>query len=120
MVLIPVLCPHCQSDQVIKGSKTKTGKQRYKCQSSDCRHDSFLLDPAYTGRLPEIKQQVINMSLNFRSGRAEPGLLRRRGRDRAAAPVPGAAQHHMPLGHVVLRSRSTACRQCIADGYQCQ
>jgi hypothetical protein len=25
MVLIPVLCPHCHSDQVIKGSKTKAG-----------------------------------------------------------------------------------------------
>ena len=25
MVLIPVLCPHCQSDQVIKGGTTKAG-----------------------------------------------------------------------------------------------
>lgn len=30
MVLISVLCPHCHSDQVIKGGKTKTGQQRYK------------------------------------------------------------------------------------------
>jgi InsA N-terminal domain len=36
MVLISVLCPHCQSDQVIKGGKTKASKQRYKCQNSDC------------------------------------------------------------------------------------
>jgi transposase-like protein len=41
MVLIPVLCPHCQSDQVIKGGKTKTGQQRYKCQNEDCLHYSF-------------------------------------------------------------------------------
>jgi hypothetical protein len=27
MVLIPVLCPYCHSDQVIKGGKTKAGKQ---------------------------------------------------------------------------------------------
>jgi transposase-like protein len=33
MVLIPVLCPHCQSDQGIKGGKTPAGKQRYKCQN---------------------------------------------------------------------------------------
>ena len=32
MVLIAVLCPHCHSDQVIKGGKTKAGQQRYKCQ----------------------------------------------------------------------------------------
>src|SRR5215470_414406 len=30
MVLISVLCPHCHSDQVIKGGKTKAGQQRYK------------------------------------------------------------------------------------------
>jgi hypothetical protein len=27
MVLIPVLCPYCQSDQVIKGGKTKASIQ---------------------------------------------------------------------------------------------
>jgi transposase-like protein len=32
MVLVPVLCPYCQSDQVIKGGQTETGKQRYCCQ----------------------------------------------------------------------------------------
>src|SRR5215510_398177 len=28
MVLIPVRCPHCHSDQVIKGGKTKAGQPR--------------------------------------------------------------------------------------------
>ena len=41
MVLMPVLCPHCHSDQVIKGGKTKAGQQRYKCQNSDCPCYSF-------------------------------------------------------------------------------
>ena len=50
MVLIPVLCPHCQSDQVIKGGKTKTGKQRYKCQNTDCSHYSFQLDLTLSGQ----------------------------------------------------------------------
>lgn len=53
MVLIPVLCPHCQSDQVIKGGKTEAGKQRYKCQNVDCPHYSFQLDLTYKGRSPE-------------------------------------------------------------------
>ena len=30
MVLIPVHCPYYQSEQVIKGGKTDTGKQRYR------------------------------------------------------------------------------------------
>jgi insertion element IS1 protein InsB len=64
MVRIPVRCLYCRSDQVTKRGKTKTGKQRYRCHNPDCTRQSFLLDPAYKGRLPEIKQQVIEMSLN--------------------------------------------------------
>jgi transposase-like protein len=64
MVRIPVRCPHCQSDQVIRGGKTKTGNQRYKCQNSDCPHYSFQLDLIYKGRLPEVKEQIIDMALN--------------------------------------------------------
>jgi transposase-like protein len=36
MVLVPVTCPYCQSDQVIKGGYTETGKQRYRCQQTHC------------------------------------------------------------------------------------
>jgi transposase-like protein len=64
MVLIPARCLYCQSAHVTKRGKTMTGKQRYRCHSPDCDHQSFLLDPAYKGRLPGIKQQVIEMSLN--------------------------------------------------------
>ena len=64
MVRIPVLCPYCHSDQVRKRVKTETGQQRYRCQNRECSHQSFLLASAYKGRLPEIKQQVIELSLN--------------------------------------------------------
>ncbi len=64
MVLIPALCPHCQSDRVIKGRITKAGKQRYRCQNPDCPHYSFVLNPAYQGHLPEVKEQIIDMALN--------------------------------------------------------
>jgi len=64
MVLIPVLCPHCQSDQVIKGGATKAGKQRYRCQNTDCSHYSFVLNPAYQAHRPEVKEQIIDMALN--------------------------------------------------------
>ena len=64
MVRMPVPCPYCQSEQVVKRGKTDTGKQRYRCQNPECSHQSFLRDPAYRGRLPAIKQQVIEMSLN--------------------------------------------------------
>ena len=64
MILIPVLCPHCQTDRVIKGGTTRAGKQRYRCQNVDCSHYSFVLNPAYQGHLPAIKEQIINMALN--------------------------------------------------------
>ena len=64
MVLIPIRCPYCQGDHVIKGGKTDTEKQRYRCQNAHGPHPSFLLHPAYKGRLPAIKQQVIDMRLN--------------------------------------------------------
>jgi transposase-like protein len=64
MVLIPVLCPHCRSEHIIKGGRTKAGTQRYKCQNTDCPHYSFQLDLIYKGRSPEIKEQIVDMALN--------------------------------------------------------
>jgi transposase-like protein len=64
MVLMAVTCPYCQSDHIVKRGKTDTGKQRYRCQNPNCPHHSFLLNPAYKGRLPEIKEQIIDMALN--------------------------------------------------------
>jgi transposase-like protein len=64
MVLISVLCPHCHSDQVIRGGKTKAGQQRYKCQNTDCPRYSFQLDLLYKGRAPAIQEQIVDMSLN--------------------------------------------------------
>ena len=61
MVLIPVRCPYCQSVHVIQGGKTDTDKHRYRCRNPDCSHQSFLLNSAYKGRSPQIKQQVIDM-----------------------------------------------------------
>ena len=64
MVLISVLCPHCHSDHVIKGGKTKAGQQRYKCQNTDCPRYSFQLDLLYKGRAPGITEQIVDMRLN--------------------------------------------------------
>jgi transposase-like protein len=36
MVRMPVLCPPCHSDQVIKGGKTKAGQHRYTGQHIGC------------------------------------------------------------------------------------
>lgn len=51
-------------DHITKRGKTDTDKQRYRCHNSNCPHQSFLLHPAYKGRLPAIKAQIIDMALN--------------------------------------------------------
>ena len=64
MTFIAVRCPHCHSEQIVKRGKTGCGTQRYLCQNHTCATGSFLLDYRYLGRLPEVKQQIIDMSLN--------------------------------------------------------
>ena len=64
MAFISVRCPHCHSDQIVKRGKTGCGTQRYLCQNGTCATGSFLLDYRYQGRLPEVKHQIIDMSLN--------------------------------------------------------
>jgi hypothetical protein len=64
MTFIAVRCPHCQSNQIVKRGKTARGTQRYLCQNILCAKGSFLLDYCNRGCLPEVKQQIIDMSLN--------------------------------------------------------
>src|SRR5713101_9651071 len=64
MTFIAVRCPLCQSDQIVKRGKTARGTQRYLCQNTLCPKGSFLLDYCNRGCLPEVKQTIIDMSLN--------------------------------------------------------
>ena len=64
MVSIPVLCPHCQSTEVIKAGKQANGTQRYQCQNEQCTRRIFLLQYQDRGRAPEVRRQVVDMALN--------------------------------------------------------
>jgi insertion element IS1 protein InsB len=64
MTFVTVHCPHCDSAQIVKRGKTRRGTQRYLCQNTACITGSFLLDYRNRGCLPEVKQQIIDMSLN--------------------------------------------------------
>jgi transposase-like protein len=75
MVHRVVGCPYGHGDQVIKRGKTDTGKQRYRCHNPGCAHHSFLLDSAYKGRSPEIKQQIVERSRNGRGSRDTARVL---------------------------------------------
>ena len=64
MVLEPVKCPVCGGTEVIKHGKSGEGKQRYLCQAQGCRGKTFIREYSDLGRLPQIKESIIEMSIN--------------------------------------------------------
>ena len=75
MVFIPVCCPHCASDQVVKCGTTAAGKQRYRCQNDACSHRTFIQDYRYRAYLPDVKRQLIEMAMNGSGIRATGRVL---------------------------------------------
>lgn len=63
-VLVTVYCTHCQSSEVIRHGKSTNGKQRFRCLESECPYRTFSLNLAYPGRNREVKQQIVEMTLN--------------------------------------------------------
>jgi transposase-like protein len=64
MVQEPVLCPTCNSSDVVKHGKSQEGKQRYKCRNSQCSCSTFIRHYSYRAYLPEVKQQIADMAVN--------------------------------------------------------
>ena len=63
-VWIPVLCPHCHSDDIVKYGKSAEGKQRFKCRNPECPAATFILDNSHPGRSRAVKAKIVEMSLN--------------------------------------------------------
>ena len=63
-VWIAVTCPGCHSTDVSKNGKTSQGKQRYICRNKDCPRCTFIQDYTNNGYKPEVKQQIVDMSVN--------------------------------------------------------
>jgi insertion element IS1 protein InsB len=76
MTCISLRCPYCHSDQVVKRGKTRRGTQLFLCQNAACIPRSFLLEYSYRERLPEVKQQIVDMSLNASGVRDTARVLR--------------------------------------------
>ena len=64
MALVYVHCPDCQSIDVVQYGKQANGTQRYRCNNRDCPRTIFLLQYSDKGRLPAVKQQIVDMTLN--------------------------------------------------------
>lgn len=64
MVLEPIHCPSCDRIDVIQHGKTAAGKQRYRCQNSECQRSTFIRDYSYVAYIPQVKQQISDMAMN--------------------------------------------------------
>jgi transposase-like protein len=63
-VLIAICCPQCHSTEIVKYGQSSNGKQRFRCLNSECPRLTFSLDLAYPGLKSQVKQQIIEMTLN--------------------------------------------------------
>jgi transposase-like protein len=64
-----IRCPHCHGEAVVKYGRASNGKERYRCQQLDQCGRTFIRAYAYPGRLPEVKRQIVEMTLNGSGGR---------------------------------------------------
>ena len=64
MTYVPVHCPDCQGIDVVRYGTQRNGEQRYRCHNTDCPRHIFLLAYRNHGRLPAVKQQMVDMALN--------------------------------------------------------
>jgi len=64
MAVVPVQCPQCQGIHLVKYGRQTNGTQCYRRNDPDCPRRIFLLRYHDTGRLPEIKQRIVDLALN--------------------------------------------------------
>jgi insertion element IS1 protein InsB len=76
MTYVQVHCPDCQGIDVVRYGKQRHGPQRYRCNNTDCPRHIFLLHYQKQGRLPAVKQQMVDMALNGSGIRDTARVLR--------------------------------------------
>ena len=64
MTYVLVHCPDCQGVDVVRYGKQRHGPQRSCCNNTACPRHIFLLEYRNHGRLPAVKQQIVDMALN--------------------------------------------------------
>src|SRR5262249_55746456 len=64
MIIQVLHCPNCQGTDIVRHGKTRQGKQRDRCREKSCAGRTFLLEFAYAGRSPAVKQQIVDMAMN--------------------------------------------------------
>jgi transposase-like protein len=69
MAVERVCCPHCESGEVVKYGTTTNSKERFRRQNAAGCGRTFIRAYAYQGRVPQVKRQIVEMTLNGRGVR---------------------------------------------------
>ena len=64
MAVVEVQYPECGSPEVVRYGRQANGEQRYRRNNVACARRIFLVQYYHTGRLPEVKRQMVEMALN--------------------------------------------------------
>jgi IS1 family transposase/transposase-like protein len=75
MVLAPVKCPDCGSDNVKKNGTSKNGKQRFLCCSEKCPHKTFIENYTNKAYDPNVRSQIFFSVVNGSGTRATARTL---------------------------------------------
>ncbi|MDR1477826.1 MAG: hypothetical protein LBJ00_02675 [Planctomycetaceae bacterium] len=69
MILVPLQCPFCGSEDVGKHG-TVNGKQRYICHTLECSHRTFYTEYTYNACKSGVKSDIYKQSVNGSGVRA--------------------------------------------------
>ena len=69
MVLAPITCPTCHETDVVKHGQTSDGQQRFYGQNALWTRQTLLREYGYPGKLPDITQQMVDMTMHGRGMR---------------------------------------------------
>ena len=64
MAVVAVQCPECGSREIVKYGRQANDVQRYRCNNLSCKRKIFLLQYHDKGRVPGVKQLIVEMALN--------------------------------------------------------
>jgi transposase-like protein len=76
MLFKAIVCPSCQSTDIVKHEPLWGGKERYRCRNTRCKRCTFILNYTYKGYLPEVKEKIAEMAMNGSGIRDTARVLR--------------------------------------------
>jgi len=74
LVQVSLHCPFCGTERVTKNGSSH-GKQRYKCHNNACKRQTFYAEYTYNACKPDVKKQIIKMSIDGNGIRAAARIL---------------------------------------------